>query len=67
MKKVEVIVYFNGAYNYYYFLMDIESFMKRWHNHLNIAGYFEGNDQEGRYIVINPSNCGTIEIKEVKA
>jgi hypothetical protein len=67
LKKTEVAVHFNGDSNYYYFSMDKETFMKRWDNQLPAVGHFSLNDQNGNWIVINPSHCGVIEIREVIA
>ncbi len=67
MKKTMVAVHFNGATNYYYFLEDKESFLKRWNNHIPAVGYFKSRDENGNEIIINPSQCGGIEMVEVTA
>ena len=67
LKKVEVSVYFNGACNYYRFLMDKDTFMESWNNHLLNIGYYSANDEKGRHVIINPSNCVAIEILEIEA
>ncbi|RST57644.1 hypothetical protein D5F11_021530 [Siminovitchia terrae] len=62
---VSVHVMFNGASMYYEFENDIEGFMKRWNNHMPAVGFFTGEDKDGKKVIINPSNCGTIEIREI--
>ncbi|WP_107838648.1 hypothetical protein [Metasolibacillus meyeri] len=67
MKKVQVSVHFNGASNYYYFPMDKETFMKQWNNQIAGIGFYSADDEKGCFIVINPTNCGAIEVLEVTA
>ena len=61
---VSVHVIFNGASIHYEFFEDLETFMRRWNNQLAGAGYFTSKDTDGKLVIINPSNCGTIEIVE---
>lgn len=65
MKQTEVIVRLNNETYYYRFPIDKETFLKYWHNHLPAVGYFTGKDDSGNEVIINPTNCGVIEITEV--
>lgn len=62
MIKVEVM--FNGASNLYEFDMEHERFMEKWGHNINEVGYFQAYEKTGHWIVINPSQCGTIDIWE---
>lgn len=63
--KTKVTVHFNGAYFEHLFSIDKTSFMKIWNNHILAIGYFELDNDEGKTIIINPSNCGMVEIEEI--
>lgn len=65
MKKTEVIVRIGNETYYYCFPLNKEVFLRRWDKQLAGAGYFAGIDDSGNEIVINPSQCGIVEITEV--
>ena len=65
MKKTEVTVLIGNETYCYRFPLDKETFLEYWHNHLPAVGYFTGKDDSGNEIIINPTNCGVIEITEV--
>lgn len=62
--KVRVSVYLQGTCNYYYFPYDYETFMQGFDGSVAALGYYGEKDEKGRYIIINPSQCSTIEITE---
>jgi len=62
---VIVDIMFNGATFSYKFDMSLESFIKIWDNHNAGVGYFTGEDVDRKTIIINPSHCGAIEMREV--
>lgn len=62
---VLVYVMFNGASETYKFEGTLKEFKDRWENHNAGIGYFTGKDVEGEIIIINPSNCGTIKMREI--
>ena len=64
--KTCVYIMFNGADKTIYFPMDKKTFMSRWDNHVIGCGYLTMDDEEGNTVVINPSNCGVVDISEVK-
>lgn len=64
--KTRVHIGFNGASYIYTFNMEKEALINKFNNHITAVGYFCEYDQNGNYVTINPSNCGTIEIIEVK-
>lgn len=62
--KTTIYITFNGADNNYTFNMDLETTIKKFNNHITAVGFFSAHDEKGRFVVINPSNCGIIEIRE---
>lgn len=64
MKKTALQIYFNGLELCYQFPIEKETFMKHWNNQIDGAGYFKGEDESGQCVIINPSQCGVIEIYE---
>lgn len=64
--KTIVSVYFNGAYFSHEFDMNIKEFMLKWNNQINAVGFFTHSNNVGKTIIINPSNCGMIEIDELE-
>lgn len=63
---VSVYVMFNGAAAEHSFNDNLEGFMVGWNNQILDVGYFTGKDAEGKIVTINPSNCGAIDIREIK-
>jgi hypothetical protein len=48
------------------FDMKLSIFLDKWKNQINGTGFFSEYDVSGNFIVINPSNCGLIEFREVE-
>jgi hypothetical protein len=62
--KTKVAVHFNGASNFYRFAINKETFMRDWESQIFNLGFYSATDEKGVYVVINPSQCGGIEITE---
>lgn len=60
---VSVKVVFNGGYDNYQFDRGFDEFVSDWSSQVKEFGFFKGLDVNGNIIVINPSNCGTVEIQ----
>lgn len=61
--KTIISVQMNGAGFDYKFDVDYETLCASWDNQINAVGYFSGIDEDGRYITINPSQCGIVEVR----
>ena len=71
MKITEVNVNFNGATMKYLFMVEKDEFIKTWDNHIGGIGHFQFpgyvdfiDENHETLIIINPSQCGSIEIHE---
>ena len=71
MKITEVKVNFNGAIMKYLFAIEKNEFIKIWDNHIGGIGHFQFpgyvehiHPFDQALIIINPSQCGSIEICE---
>lgn len=62
--KTTIRISFNDFDINHTFDMDLETTIQKWNNHITAVGYFSNRDEKGRFVVINPSNCGIIEIRE---
>lgn len=66
LRNTRVTAHINGDTHYYYFALSKEGFMSMWNNQIPGCGYYTGRDEDGKIVIINPSNCGAIEIEEFK-
>lgn len=64
--KTIVKVYINGDYFSHIFNMPMKEFMQKWNNQIKGIGHFTHSDNQGKTIIINPSNCGMIEIDSLE-
>lgn len=62
--KTSVGVIFDGTLITYIFNKPKEEFLKLWKNHICAVGYISLDDENGNHVIINPTNCGIVEIKE---
>jgi len=61
---VKLYVRFNDADEIYSFEGILEDFIARWEKHLMGVGYFSSYDLDGKFVTINPANCGVVEMRE---
>ena len=63
--RTYVFVNFNGWSQEFYFKMPYKKFHEYWTNQIAGVGYVSLYDEENKYVIINPSQCGTITINKV--
>jgi hypothetical protein len=67
MEKTLVFVQFNGWSQEFYFKIPYKEFHKHWTNQIVGVGYVSLFDENGKFVIINPSQCGYITIENVKS